>query len=119
MHTLGSYIWLATHTRSYIYSCVGTHIIYSYGEMHEAAHTRMGTHTHMGEPMVSHDTCMGSPYAYGQPVRVWAKKNCPYAYGQNTCMGRNIIKLHAINMHAHAGSLHTYVKFKLSCTVST
>ena len=87
MHTLGSYIWLATHTRSYIYSCVGTHIIYSYGEMHEAAHTRMGTHTHMGEPMVSRDTCMGSPYAYGlrkithmrmgQPLRVWAK----YLYG--------------------------------------
>ena len=27
------------------------------------------------------------------------------------------IKLHAINMHAHAGSLHACVKFKLSCTV--
>ena len=30
---------------------------------------------------------------------------------------RYFIKLHAINMHTHVGSLHAYVKFKLSCTV--
>ena len=66
------------------------------------SHTRMGIHTHMGEPRDARDTHMGSPYAYGQPIRVWAKKNCPYAYGQpirvwdspyaygkNTCMERN------------------------------
>ena len=41
--------------------------------------THMGTHTHMGEARVlAHTriwatrTRMGSPYAYGYPIRIWA-----------------------------------------------
>ena len=42
-----------------------------------------------GQPIrvrVSH-THMGCQYAYGLPICIWGS---PYAYGQNTCMGRNI-----------------------------
>ena len=64
----------------------------------------MGTNTRMGKAKISCDTCMSSPYAYGQPIRVYRSRNiahtrigCPYAYGitlaytygQNTRMGRN------------------------------
>ena len=66
------YVWQATYPYAYMYGWALIYT-YAYGEMHEAAHTRTGTDTHMGEPSVSRDTCMGSPYAYGQ----------------NTCMGQN------------------------------
>ena len=61
--------------------------------------THMGTHTHIGEARVlAHTriwatrTRMGSPYAYGYPIRIWAastRMGCPYAYGTaHTRMGR-------------------------------
>ena len=34
----------------------------------------------------SYDTHVGCQYAYGLPICIW---DSPYAYGQNTCMGRN------------------------------
>ena len=53
----------------------------------------------MGEARVLAHTCiwatrtrMGSPYAYGYPIRIWAastRMGCPYAYGAaHTRMGR-------------------------------
>ena len=44
-------------------------------------HTRMGTHTHMGEPRDARDTCMGSPYAYGLRKMAHMHMGRPYAYG--------------------------------------
>ena len=58
------YVWQATYPYAYMYGWALIYT-YAYGEMHEAAHTRTGTDTHMGEPRVSRDTRMGSPYAYG------------------------------------------------------
>ena len=40
----------------------------------------------MGSPYV-YGVRKISLYAYGQPLRIW---DGPYAYGKNTCMGRNI-----------------------------
>ena len=53
--------------------------VWACSELAMPMHTRMGTNTHMGETRISRDTCMGSPYVYRQPIRVWAK----YVYG--TC----------------------------------
>ena len=70
---------------------MGTHI-YANGEMHEVAHMRTGTHTHMGESRVSRDTCMGSPYAYGQRKIAHTRMGCPYAYGPaHTRMGKILV----------------------------
>ena len=81
------------------YSCISSSM---HAETGTKLYTRTGIHTHMGEPRDARDTCMGSPYAYGLPIRVWDTKNGPYAYGQpirvwdspyaygkNTRMGRN------------------------------
>lgn len=74
--------------------CMGTH-----DSIHiRAPHMRTGTHTHMGKPGLAHNTCMGSPYMYGQPICVWDKKiahtriGCPYAYGTaNMHMGKILV----------------------------
>ena len=57
-------------------------------------HTRMGTHTHMGEPRNARDTCMGSPYVYGLRKMAHTRMGQPIRVRENTCMGQNIhIKL--------------------------
>ena len=68
---------------------MGTHIrIYGRSKSF-GPYVYMGYPYAYGQPIrvrVAH-THMGCQYAYGLPICIW---DSPYAYGQNTCMGRNI-----------------------------
>ena len=78
-----SYILQCPSAQLQLYQYCDTYVIYACGQL---THTCAGTNMHTDEPMISHNDCMGSPYAYRQPIRVWVDKNCPYAHMGSRCL---------------------------------